>query len=92
MDVASWFASGRAVDIALVALLVEGIALCVFRARTGRGPGPRAVLANLAAGACLLLALRAALTGASWQTVAVWLLAALAANLADLAERLRRPR
>jgi hypothetical protein len=50
------------------------------------------VLANLAAGACLLLALRAALTGASWPPVAAWLLAALLANLVDLAERLRPPR
>jgi hypothetical protein len=41
------------------------------------------------AGAGLLLALRAALTGAAWHMIAAWLLAGLAAHLFDL--YLRRP-
>ena len=44
----------------------------------------------LLAGAFLLLALRAALTGASWIPVALWLLAALFAHLVDLVRRWRK--
>jgi O-antigen/teichoic acid export membrane protein len=45
------------------------------------------LLANAAAGACLLLALRAALTGAGWAWVAAALCAALIAHLFDLVRR-----
>ena len=44
----------------------------------------------LLAGAFLLLALRAALTGAPWPSIAIWLLAALIAHLADLVRRWRK--
>ena len=40
--------------------------------------------ATLAAGAALMLALRAALTGAGWPTVAAWMLVGLVAHAADL--------
>ena len=48
------------------------------------------MLAFLLAGACLLLALRAALVGASWPWVAAPLAGAFAAHLADLGLRWRR--
>ena len=89
MDPGAWFAGGRAVDVALAALVVEGVVLGVYHARTGRGLRARELVANLAAGACLLLALRAALTGGDWRVVAAWLVGAFAANLADLGQRLR---
>jgi hypothetical protein len=47
------------------------------------------LVANLAAGAGLLMALRAALTHAGWEMTILWLLVALAAHVADLASRWR---
>jgi hypothetical protein len=81
------FESGRGVDVALVVLAVEIFVLGWWRRATGRGPALVDLLANAAAGACLLLALRAALTGAGWAWVAAALCAALIAHLFDLVRR-----
>lgn len=85
---AELFASGRAIDWILVLMAVEAVTLLLYRARTGRGVAPLPLLANLAAGACLLLALRAALTGSA--PILMWLLlgVALVAHLLDLLLRL----
>ncbi len=84
------FASGRVVDLVLVLVAVEAALLAWHCRRSGRGVPVAELLACLAAGACLLLALRAALVGASW----VWTAAALAgagvAHAADLGLRWRR--
>jgi hypothetical protein len=85
------FESGRVVDLALVVLAVEVLALHGWRRATGRGPALIDLLANAAAGACLLLALRAALTGAGWTWVAAALCASLVAHLFDLVRRWPRP-
>ena len=85
-----FFADGRAVDLILVLMVLEGILLAAYRWRTGRGIAVVDLLGMLLAGAFLLLALRAALTGASWSRIAVWLLAALAAHLVDLVRRWRK--
>ncbi len=85
---AELFASGRVVDAILALMLLEGVALWALGRATGRGLAPGAILTNLAAGAALLLALRAALTGAAWYAVAAWLVAGLLAHLADLWRRL----
>jgi len=78
-----FFASGHAVDLVLVFLVLEVVALSLWR-RGGFGPAVVAVLP----GACLLLALRAALTGADWIWIGLWLSLSLPAHLADL---IRRP-
>jgi len=49
-------------------------------------------LVNALAGIGILLALRAALTGAAWTSVAGWLAGALVAHLADVARRWRADR
>lgn len=82
------FASGRIIDIIAALVLVELALIAVHHAVTGRGPDPRAILANLAAGLSLMLAVRAALVGAEWTWVAACLLAALIAHIADIASRL----
>lgn len=87
---AALFASGRIVEIILALVLVEGIALAILHARTGRGPAPLPLACNLAAGAALMLALRASLVGAEWTAVSGWLVAALAAHCGELGWRLRR--
>lgn len=87
---AEFIASGRVVDLILALMAVEGTVLAVHHRRTGRGIPLPDLAVNLAAGACLLLALRAALTDAGWTGTAAWLGLALAAHLADLGRRWRR--
>lgn len=81
--------SGRVVDIALGLILLEAAVLAVLQRRGGRPMLSAGPIAHLAAGACLLLALRAALVGAGWQPVAGWLLGGLLAHAIDLRARLR---
>jgi hypothetical protein len=86
---ASLFASGQVVDLILVLMLLEGLALIAYARLTGRGIAPLSVIVNLMSGAGLLLALRGTLAG--WGTVAIaaCLMASFAAHLADLARRWR---
>lgn len=80
------FASGRIVDLVLAGVLAEAVLLLVL-CRGLRRFAPFA--ATLSAGAALMLALRAALTGASWPAIAGWMLVGLAAHAADLVLRRR---
>lgn len=84
------FASGLVADFVLALVALEAGLLAWHRRRTGRGVPVGETLAFLGAGACLLLALRAALVGASWEWVAAPLAGAGAAHIADLALRWRR--
>ncbi|GJD94629.1 hypothetical protein [Methylobacterium iners] len=83
------FASGRIIDLILVLVALEAVALLVWRSRSGGGPAPLPLLCNLAAGAALMLALRGALTGASWPVIAACLVGALLAHVTELGLRLR---
>ncbi len=76
-------------DYILAGMVVEGVGLVAFRAVTGRGP--RALIANFAAGAALLLAWRLSESGASIAWVCAALAAALVAHLSDLVARWREP-
>ena len=82
--------SGRMIDVILALVALEAVALVAYHRRTARGIAPTAVVFNLAAGAFLLLAARAALTGAAWPWIAAALLGALCAHLLDLAHRWTR--
>ena len=84
---AEFFANGHAIDLVMAFVLLEAVLLYVIHRRTGRGVTPGALLRLLVPGACLLLAVRAALTGASWMLVALWLILSLIAHLADLKQR-----
>lgn len=84
------FASGRIVELILGLVVIEGIVLVALRARTGRGPALIPLTCNLAAGAGLMLALRASLVGAAWTGIAGWMLVALAAHVGEMAWRLSR--
>jgi hypothetical protein len=85
----NWLESAGIADIALMLMVLEAIVLPWWRRRTGNGPEVFDLLWNLASGGCLLLALRAALLKAGWPWIALALLAALAAHLADLRRRWR---
>lgn len=78
------------VDLILVLVIVEGTALWLYGRRYGRGPGPAQIAANLLAGMCLLLALRAALSGLSMTWILAALTGALVAHVADVGLRWRR--
>ncbi len=80
--------SGLVADIILVVLAVEFIVLIVLRGRAHALRIPD-IAAMLAPGLFLVLALRGALTGASWQTVAAWLAGALLAHLTDVWRRMK---
>jgi hypothetical protein len=89
-DVSDLFTSGRIVDLIVALTVVEGLVLAAHHRRTGRGIAPLDLIGNLLAGGFLLLALRAALTGASWSWIGAALAAALVAHLTDLARRWRK--
>jgi len=76
-----WFTSGRAVDLVIAVMLVEAMLLIAHRRR------PMTIMLTILPGAAILLALRAALTGGSWEWVALWLTVSLPLHLADLRHR-----
>ncbi len=81
------FETGHIIDVILALVALEAAALVLYRRRTGKGPSVAQVAGLLFAGVFLMLALRAALTGAGWTSVAFWLSASLIAHLADLRQR-----
>lgn len=83
------FSSGRIIDLILLLVLLEAAVLTLWISRAGRRIAAVDLLGNLASGAFLLLAVRAALTGAAWTWIAASLLAALLAHVFDLRRRLR---
>lgn len=77
------------VNLVLAFALLEAVLLVAWHRRTGGGIAAADLLPNLAAGFCLLAALRAALGGAAWPWIAAALLGALVAHLLDLRRRWR---
>ena len=80
-----FFASGHAVDFVLAVIAAE-FAFLSLRKSGSRATAMDRILA-LAPGVCMLLAVRAALTGAPWPWVAAALTASLPFHLADVARR-----
>ncbi len=68
-------------------VLLEAIFLGWLWRTRGLGIAPRAVLGNLVSGACLMLAVGAALAEAPWWDIAILLVMSLIAHVADLALR-----
>lgn len=75
------------VDLILAFVVMEAVLLVAWHRRTGGGVAAADLLPNLAAGFCLLAALRAALGGAAWPWIALALLGSLVAHLLDLRRR-----
>ena len=82
MNVAAFFTSGHAVDLVLAFMAVEAVVLIVMKRRAAL-----TVALTILPGAIMMLALRAAMTGAGWQWVACWLTVSLPLHLADLRHR-----
>jgi hypothetical protein len=81
------FASGHIADIILGILVLEAFAFLAYRRWTGHGFRLIALLPNMLAGGCLVLALRTALVGAGWTWTAVALGAAFVAHIWDVISR-----
>ena len=77
----------RLIDLALALIALEGFALVAWRRVRGAGPRPAALIANLLAGAMLLLVARDLLTEAGAFATGAALTAALVAHGFDLAAR-----
>jgi hypothetical protein len=84
---AELFASGRLVDLILLLVVLQTIALGLYWRWTRRGIAPADLVPNVIAGACLLLALRLTLSGAGWMACCASLAAAGLAHLVDLRRR-----
>lgn len=80
--------SGLIADIILLALAAEVAAAGYLAWRGWHRRQLLSVIANSLAGAALVLALRAALQDQAALFVAIWLIAALLAHVADIALRL----
>jgi hypothetical protein len=87
---AELFASGRLVDLILVVVVIEAVALLMYWHRARRGIEPFDLLPNLCAGAFLLLALRATLAGSDWIIASGCLALAGLAHLIDIYRRWRK--
>lgn len=84
------FLSGvHVIDLILVVVAAETVAITLYWRKTGRGIAPARLLPNLLAGALLLLALRLALSGHPWPMYIGCLALAGVANVVDLRQRWR---
>ncbi|SEH35736.1 hypothetical protein [Magnetospirillum fulvum] len=81
--------SGFAIELIVVLMVVEGLALAWWHGRTGQGPGLTDFAATLVSGLCLMMALRAGLVGDGPLWIGFWLVVALIAHLTDLLRRWR---
>ncbi len=87
MSLSELFTSGRAIDLVLVFMAAEFAVLC-WRRRLPDRPGAITDLVfAMAPGACLMLALRVALTHGDWIWIATLVTASLPLHLVDLARR-----
>lgn len=80
---------GRIILVMLVFVVIEFVVLTLIWKTRGIGIAPFPLFVNLAAGSCLMLALRAVLVGSSVKTVTAWLVLSLVAHLSDLIVRWR---
>jgi hypothetical protein len=84
-QIPSFFAHGHAVDLVLAVIFIEFVTLSILSARSSNLTINRFLA--FAPGVCLLLALRAALTGSDWIWVAAFLTASFPVHVADLIRR-----
>ncbi|MEY3233784.1 hypothetical protein [Aquidulcibacter sp.] len=81
------FVSGLAIDVALAVVALEFLVLCLFAKSGTLATRAFTLVLALGPGACLMLALRAALTQSGLVWVAFFLALSLPLHLTDLARR-----
>lgn len=87
----SLITSGRIVDIMLLFVVIEAvlISLCSYRSKKLASALP--LMITIAAGASLMMAMRATFMASAWPIVAAFLLAAMVFHIVDLVARLKGP-
>lgn len=86
---AELFANGHLVDLILLLVALESVALVVLWRWTHRGIPPLDLMPNILAGAFLLLTLRLAQASVDWTMCCASLAAAGLAHVADIYRRWR---
>ena len=79
-------------DAVIVFTVLEGLGLWIHHRITGQGLAPNDYALNMLSGLCLMLAVRAAVSGLAWPWVAVCLSASGLAHGWDMQRRWRRQR
>ena len=82
------FTSGRIFDVILVAMALEVVIFGFWLWRRKQGLALVSFVASTVAGGSLVLALRAAITGAGWLFVAIYLAASLLAHVGEMVLRI----
>jgi hypothetical protein len=82
LSLSAFFENGYTVDLVLAFMAVEAIFLITVKRRA-----PITIVLTILPGAAMMLAIRATLTGAGWEVVAIWLTVSLPLHLADLRHR-----
>jgi hypothetical protein len=90
--IATLITSGRIADLILAVMAAEAVLLIGLKVWTERGPSIASMAAMLISGGGLALALRGALTGASWTVIAAPLSISMVAHVAFLALAWREKR
>lgn len=88
--VSDWLSPQGLITVVIGVTLLEGVALGLYRWRTGKGVAAKDFVANWMSGLCLMFALRSALTGTWWGWVALWLLASGLIHAGDVWSRWQR--
>ncbi|MCF7984074.1 MAG: hypothetical protein K9L70_06695 [Thiohalocapsa sp.] len=83
------FETGRIIDLILLMVIAEAALIAWYRRRTGHGAALAELWPTLLSGACLLGALRVALSDGWWGWIAAAVTLSLFAHVADLARRWR---
>ena len=89
MSIDEFIKSGLATDLVVVVMTIEAVFVTFYLRRAGLNSSVPGFLAALLAGAFLILALHAALTGPHFDEIAVFLGLSLLAHLGELALKIR---
>lgn len=90
MNMEALFSGTRLIDVVIIATLLEWAALSLVWKRTRRGLAPVTLSLTLLPGLCLMLAVRGAILGLPWYSVALLLSASGLTHLIDIKKRWMR--
>lgn len=84
-----WIRGGLAADFVLLVMAIEAVVVGLYLRKIGLNSAISGFLSALVAGACLVLALRSALSGDALGTIAVFLGLSLIAHLTEVVLKIR---
>ena len=86
----AFFDSGNVFSMIIAMTILEAVLLLALYGSSRQGIRPLYLIPNLAAGICLMMALRAAVLDQPWTGIAIWLVSALIAHVIEVAARWER--